>query len=66
MKNLNLDFAKSIELLLEEKYFNEFEIIDGQNRHPKFINFYEWLYTKKLITKEELTEIQKEIELEDE
>lgn len=28
--------------LLEEKYFNEFEVIDGLNQHPDGLSFEQW------------------------
>ena len=58
---LVIDHQKAIEVILSEIYFNEFEVIDGYNCHPQGINFYQWLYGKKLITAENLSEFQAEI-----
>ncbi len=63
VKQLNLD--KAIIFILFKMYGSEFEIIDRLSQHPEGINFYEWLYTKALIEKEELDRIQKEIQLEE-
>jgi hypothetical protein len=54
----------ALKYLLQEKYFGEFESIDGYNRHPEFINFYEWLYRRHLITQVENDRIQAAIKAE--
>jgi hypothetical protein len=48
---LKLDIIETLEFLLKDKYFSEFEIIDGLSQHSKGINFYEWLYEKSLISR---------------
>ena len=51
---LELHQQKVLEFLLQKEYFSEFKSIDGWDRHPDGINFYEWLYKKGLISKEHL------------
>lgn len=63
---LVIDMQKATELILNEMYFNEFEVIDRLNQHPKGLTFYQWLYKKKLITSENLAEIEAEIKAEHE
>ena len=58
---LIIDQQKAILFLLQEKYYSEFEVIDRLNQHPQGITFYRWLYNHKLITAENLTEIEAEI-----
>lgn len=60
-----IDRFKALEFLLKEKYFSEFEVIDRRGQHPEGINFYEWLFRKKLITKEENQRIQIAIQQEE-
>ena len=60
---LVIDQQKAIELILNEMYYNEFEVIDRLNQHPQGLNFWEWLHKKELIF-ENLTEINSEIEAE--
>jgi hypothetical protein len=42
LKNEN-NLRMSVQILLFEKYRNEFKVIDGLNKHPKGLNFEEWL-----------------------
>lgn len=35
--------AYSDKLMLEQKYFSEFKVIDNLNQHPEGLNFKEWL-----------------------
>lgn len=59
---LELHQQAALEFVLKEKYFSEFIIIGSFNRHPDGLNFYQWLYKKKLISKEHLDNWMKEIE----
>lgn len=59
---MELNTQKALELLLSERYFSEFEVIDGLNQHPKGHNFYEWLYIQKIISQEELIAQTRNIE----
>lgn len=52
---------KAIEYLLQQEYFNEFEVIDGINQHPEGMNFYDWLYKKGFIPKEHLKNLNDSI-----
>jgi hypothetical protein len=60
----NLNIAKALEYLLQEKYFAEFETINGLNQHPKGYNFYDWLASKEMITNAERDIINDKIKLE--
>lgn len=61
MYEFDLDLAAAVKHLLQQQYFAEFEVIDGLNRHPDFINYYQWLFKKGLISSEELARIQQAI-----
>lgn len=63
--NLNIDLEKAILLILGNEYLKEFESIDGLNQHRNGLNFYEWLYKGKLITKEKLDKVLEEISTEE-
>lgn len=62
--NLEIDVPKAIEFILLKEYFKEFEVIDRLNQHPKGLNFYEWLFKNKLISKDKLDKVLSEISLE--
>jgi hypothetical protein len=55
---MTFNIQKALEILLSDKYFSEFEVIDGANQHPKGINFYTWLADRKIITENERKELQ--------
>jgi hypothetical protein len=61
---LVIDQQKAIERLLQEMYYSEFEVIDRLNQHPKGLTFFRWLYNNKLITAENLAEIEAELKRE--
>lgn len=58
---LVIDQQKAIEQLLQEVYYSEFEVVDNYNCHPQGITFYRWLFNRKLITSDSLSEIEAEI-----
>lgn len=66
MQLQGLKIADALEFLLSQEYFREWQSIDGCSQHPEGLNFYQWLYKKKLILKVELDEIQKTIATEKE
>jgi len=61
---VSLDNKKAIEFLLFAEYQREWEVIDRMNQHPRGINFYQWLFEKKLIKEWEFKKIQEQIKAE--
>jgi hypothetical protein len=57
MNDIKIDQEKVLLLLLEKAYSAEFQIIDGLNRHPDYISFYEWLRDRGIIDQSELNRI---------
>ena len=47
---MEIDIKKAIQFLLSEKYYSEFESIDGTNRHPDGLTFGAWLISKGLLS----------------
>jgi hypothetical protein len=47
---MEVDIKKAVMFLLSEKYYSEFESIDGTNRHPDGLTFQEWLSVKGLLS----------------
>lgn len=48
-KGIKIKTEEIVLELLNEKYFNEFQIIDGINQHPLGFNFFQWLVHNKFI-----------------
>ena len=49
---MEINTKKAIEYILNQLYFSEFQIIDRLNQHPNGLNFYDWLFEKKLISQD--------------
>lgn len=59
---VNIDPNRALEVLLNDAYLQEFEMMDGWVLcHPSRINFYEWLRLKEIISEEECDRIQQQI-----
>lgn len=61
----SVNYQKALELLLQEMYFQEFEIIDGLNQHRDGLNYYEWLHKKQLIDNKQSREIKEQLKKEE-
>jgi hypothetical protein len=44
------NFAGTVKNILVEKYFSQFEVIDGLNQHPSGLPFDDWAKINELIT----------------
>lgn len=61
MQDLIINEEKALEFILEWIYRSEFRVIDGTNRHPDFVNFYQWAYERELIPESELARAHDEM-----
>lgn len=60
MKDILLDTQKALDFLLYKAYSSEFIEEDGYTVHPRY-NYWDWLYRKGIISKEDNDLKQEEI-----